>query len=74
MQFVEGGVAVDGRGADQLDVRRQRRDHQGDGVVRAGIDVEDDPGRHGVTCTVPYMIGWTVHLKKYVPASKAGTS
>ena len=38
----QGRIAVDGGRADELDVRRERRDHEGDGVVRAGVDVERD--------------------------------
>ena len=35
-------------GADELDVGRQGGNHEGDRVIGAGVDVEDDSGRHGV--------------------------
>ena len=34
-------VAVHGRRRHQLQLGMQGREHQGDGVVRAGVDVED---------------------------------
>jgi hypothetical protein len=43
---VDRRVAVDRRGADQLDIGRERRGHQRDGVIGAGVDVEDDLGGH----------------------------
>ena len=62
VQFVERRVAVDRRRADQLDVRREGRDHQRDGVIRAGIDVEDDPGRHGSSVPGPVHPGRSAAL------------
>src|SRR4029077_15381916 len=38
---VDAGVAIHAGRAYQLDVRREGRGHQGNGIVGAGIDVED---------------------------------
>ena len=46
-RVLDRGVAVDGRRADELEVGRERGDHEGDGVVRARVDVEDQLRRHG---------------------------
>ena len=39
-------VAVDRRGADELEVRVESCEHQCDGVVGPGVDVEDQLGGH----------------------------
>jgi hypothetical protein len=43
---VECRVAVDRRRADELEVRRERRDHERHRVVGSGVDVEDHLGGH----------------------------
>ena len=43
---VDRDVAVDGRRGDQLQVRVEGREHERDGVVGPGIDVEDQLLRH----------------------------
>ena len=43
-RLLDVDVAADGRDADHLGVTQHERD--GDGVVQAGVAVEDDPLRH----------------------------
>jgi hypothetical protein len=46
---VQRGVAVDGGDADQVQIRVQRGEHDGDRVVGAGVHVQDHLASHALS-------------------------
>ena len=48
---VDRDVAVDRRRRDQIELGMECREHQRDGIVGAGVDVEDDLLGHERECT-----------------------
>ncbi len=46
--LLEAGVAGDAGHAEQLEVGVRDGEHEGEGVIDAGVDVEDDGGAHAL--------------------------
>ena len=56
--MVHGHVAVDGRDADELELRVQGGEHDRHRVVRARVDVEDHLLRHGESVVKDGLRTW----------------